>query len=346
MKKFYFDKDFLKRYKSFKKSKVYSYENKISKSEYWQYFSNLIDLEINSHSISVNGKSGFYIPKKIRILNVFINYLKKSWKNLSINFISYEKAFINIMNSKLQDISSSKQAVNFKKKIVNNDGNFFSIADIQNNFSSKYLINDQIIYSYYIFNILNSYTHLPDIKTFLEIGAGNGNFLSIIHKNVPGATIIDVDLPETLSHAILFISDLYPNAKILMPNEVKGKNFNNYDFIFLTPSQIDLIKDDSIDVFLNTFSFQEMTYDQINEYFNLIQRSGRDKSLFLSANRVEKRLDSNLSPKKDSSENTNKFSEYPWRSSNDVIYNDTCEFMQQVQRHSISIRLEILNSNS
>ena len=100
---------------------------------------------------------------------------------------------------------------------------------------------------------MKCYTDLNEKKNavILEIGSGNGNLLSLIKRNIQGATCIDIDLPETISHAILFLKDQFPDAKILMPNEVNnieqcsqqlgikvnlsgcklvGKNFEDVDF--------------------------------------------------------------------------------------------------------------------
>jgi len=55
--------------------------------------------------------------------------------------------------------------------------------------------------------------------------------------------------------------------------------------MILTPNQIDLIDDSSIDIPINTFSFQEMTSAQIKKYFLLMQRAGKEDSLSFVVNR-------------------------------------------------------------
>ena len=356
VKKFYFNKKFIERYKSFMESEEYLKINEISKSQYWKYFADQVNVRIDSDSITVKGKSGFYIPKELGFSNRIYIFFKKAWhivncltycvlqRKSSTNLISYERAFNNVMNSSLHPASIGRHAINFRK-IAEQDSTYTSVRNIKERFSNKYSINNQIIYSYYIYNILNAYTDLSDKKTILEIGAGNGNLLSVIHNNVPGVSVIDVDLPESLSHAILYISDLYPNANILMPHEVDGKNFNDYDFVFLTPNQISLIDDDSIDVSINTFSFQEMTSAQIKEYFDLVQRSGRNDSLFMTTNRVEKIPYVKLDSDSNCEYMPNRFSEYPWSPVNEILIYQICEFMRQVQSHSVFIRMERVNGN-
>ena len=357
MKKFIFNKKFIKRYKSFIGSKEYLDINEDSKTQYWKFFADQVSVNIQSESITVKGKSGFYIPRKLGYSNNIYSYLKKAFhvvnhltfgffnKKSSVNFASYERAFNNLIHPSLSSKSIFKHEVNHRKIIEKNNA-FTSVRNIKERFSNKYSINDQIIYSHYIFNILNAYTDLSDKKNILEIGAGNGNLLSVFHKNVPGACLIDIDLPESLSHAILYISDLFPDANILMPHEVKGKDFSKFDFVFLTPNQINLIDDNFIDFSINTFSFQEMTHMQIEEYFDLIQRVGKNNSLFMTANRVEKLPYVNFDSEHSGAIAPNRFSEYPWSPLNEILIYQICEFMRQVQSHSVFIRMERVKINS
>ena len=356
-KKFVFNKKFIKRYKSFIGSKEYLDINEDSKSQYWKFFADQVDVNIQSDSISVKGQSGFYIPKKLGLSSSIYGFLKKAFHVVnyftfgffngksSSNLVSYERAFNNLTYPNLSSKCISKHEVDYRA-IIKKNNTFTSIRNIKERFSNKYSINDQIIYSHYIFNILNAYIDLTNKKNILEIGAGNGNLLSVFHKNVPGACLIDVDLPESLSHAILYISDLFPNANILMPHEVEGKDFSKFDFVFLTPNQINLIDDNFIDVSINTFSFQEMTHMQIEEYFGLVQRVGKNNSLFMTANRVEKLPYVNFDSGHSGVYIPNRFSEYPWSPLNEILVYQICEFMRQVQSHSVFIRMERVKINS
>ena len=78
-------------------------------------------------------------------------------KKSSVNFASYERAFNNLIHPSLSSKSIFKHEVNHRKIIEKNNA-FTSVRNIKERFSNKYSINDQIIYSHYIFNILNAYT--------------------------------------------------------------------------------------------------------------------------------------------------------------------------------------------
>jgi putative sugar O-methyltransferase len=355
VKTFTFNDEFVGRYKQFLVSEEYSHESDNSKSQYWKYFADQVGVEINGSSITVKAKSGFYIPQKRGFLNrlngaakklitepgrVFQYLVNKFVLQLSgANFISYGEAFNKVLRFGQEPRPVSKYKINFSEVAKKNNA-YVSLQDIKGRMSSHYTANNQVIYSHYVYNILNEYADLISPKRILEIGAGNGNLLSVMYDNVGGSCIIDVDLPETLSHAILYISELYPKAKILMPHEAEGKQFDNYDFVFLTPSQIELIENDSVDISINTFSFQEMTHPQIKDYFDLVQRCGKKASLFFTSNRVEKMPYANLGSNEDCDELPNRFSEYPWSETNEVLAYEICSLMQQVQFHSVFIRLE------
>jgi hypothetical protein len=51
--------------------------------------------------------------------------------------------------------------------------------------------------------------------------------------------------------------------------------FEKADIIFLTPNQLELLPDKSVDLFINISSFHEMRMDQIKYYFGEIDRLTR-----------------------------------------------------------------------
>ena len=61
---------------------------------------------------------------------------------------------------------------------------------------------------------------LSKTKFIAEIGAGNGNLMLLLKHHFNSKCIINIDLPETLIMSIPFLANLFPNAKILLPNEI------------------------------------------------------------------------------------------------------------------------------
>ena len=56
----------------------------------------------------------------------------------------------------------------------------------------KFSLNDHIIRSYYYINILNSYLDFTKELTVLEIGAGNGNLISLIKSHLGSKCVINI----------------------------------------------------------------------------------------------------------------------------------------------------------
>ncbi len=334
MKEYKLDKEFLERYQVFLSSNIVFESDDFQKTDYWKHHSALFNVDIKGNKISVEGSSGFYVPKKTsldnltKLFKILISSPYKIISKLKSKLISFldvsghfnpEKAFDLIASFNPDDLGSdeyikafsarSRDRLNFHK-VSNKKGSFSSIKEIIKAVNKRYILNSQMIFSYYAFNILNSFLSNTDSLKILEIGGGNGNLLSVLHDNCPSSTIIDVDLPETLSSAILFIKEMYPDASILLPNEIEGKSIEDYDFIFITPSQLEFIDDSFIDIAVNISSFQEMTMQQITSYFDFIYKVVKKDGLFLTVNRIEKLFESS-SPIR--------FSEYPWRNKDELL---------------------------
>ena len=110
----------------------------------------------------------------------------------------------------------------------------------------------------------------------------------------------------------------------------------------MTPNQIDFIKDETVDLSINTASFAEMTKKDIEIYFELIQRVSNNGGYFLNHNRVHKNpegkdeeINKNLEPN---------FSEYPYKN-NEVIIYDICRLVQLLEKDPFMLRLEKSLSN-
>ena len=362
MKKYKLTKVLMSRYSEYLNSDTIKDIPEYSKSEYWKLHASEVKILIKSDTVEAKGKSGFYPPpnrslifiiKKLVIL-ISTNPLElilrvKRIIGLPVNgikLLSYFDAFNKtMMSDAISEPQLSPSRINYSS-LVKNDLVYKSVEECQEDFnkiSKGKTLSDHILIAYYYLNILNVYTNLQTIKKpmILEIGGGNGNLLSVIKWHTKQSTIIDVDLPETISHAVLYIADLFPEAKILMPHEVKScVDFSSYDFVFLTPSQIYLIEDDCIDLSINCHSFMEMTHFQINEYFELIQRVSKNNAYFFTANRTEKIPSGKGSFKKETIAPPIRFSEYPWKSSNQILIYEICRLFRLVQLDSMFNRLE------
>ena len=338
--------DFEDRFKKFLSSDLFHNQPSNSKSDYWSYHTDEIKYTIKNSILTLEGKSGNYIPDKKNSYQFFSRSIKILIKRIigldtegpdTASFMSFKKAFKKIMN---ENIIAGYQQVQFdKKKILARN-----FSDCKKIFGFNYAVNEHMIRSYYYINILNSYIDLPKTKFIIEIGAGNGNLISLLKNHFNSKCIIDVDLPETLILTIPFLKDLFPNANILLPNEINNKitkdTLLKYDFIFLTPAQTKLIEENLIDLVINTTSFCEMQKSQIAEYIDFIQKVCKKDSFFFTTNTVEKiPFDGEKQPDNYKNMKPNRFFEYPFFDNEILIY-QICRFTNFVQLSPAYLRLE------
>ncbi|MAW17709.1 MAG: hypothetical protein CMJ01_04065 [Pelagibacteraceae bacterium] len=346
MPKFKLTNNFEKRLKNFVSSKLFSEKSKDSKSPYWEHHSRLINFKIENSILEISGASGNYIPEVKNSYKHFLKLLKITIKDIlkvdargpdSYFFLNYKKAFNKIMKEKR---FSGFQQLEFNKKKI--------LADSYNHckkiFPFNYEINDHIIRSYYYLNILNSYLDLNKNLSVIEIGGGNGNLISLIKSHFKSNCVIDIDLSETLLLAVTYLNHLFPNSKILLPNEINfsidEKIMNEHDFIFLKPSQINLIKENSIDLSINSSSFHEMNKMQISEYVQLIQNVSKKGAYFFNTNSVEKiPYDGDKSLPEFKKTPPTRFFEYPY-CDNEILIYQICRFTNFVQHIPFYLRLE------
>lgn len=346
MPKFRLTSNFEKRLKSFVSSKQFSEKGAESKSDYWKYHSNQIKYKIENSIFEITGVSGNYIPDKKNSFEYFIKLLKITIKDLlridtrgtdSYFFLNYKKAFNKIMQEK--KISGFQQIKFDQNRILASD-----YKKCKKIFPFNFEINDHVVRSYYYLNVMNSYINLDNNLSVVEIGGGNGNLISLIKSHFKSNCVIDIDLSETLLLAIIYLNHLFPNSKILLPNEIDHqideKIMNDYDFIFLTPHQINLIKENSIDLSINTSSFHEMNKKQISEYFRLIQKVSKKNGYFFNTNSVEKiPYEGDKSDPNFKKILPNRFFEYPYFDNEILIY-QICRFTNFVQHSPLYLRLE------
>lgn len=355
-----YSSDFVHRYNKFLKSEESKKISDYAKSHYWRAQAQNVKIQVRGDNIGAIGESGFYVksrPSMKKLFSVLSRLAKaenplKATLQIFRNFygkprsmLTYGDAFELTMETVFKN-RGHRQSLNEILRSIEHPRLFLDIASCEQDsktFLKSESFSDHIIASYYYFNILNLFIDFFRSKHLMivEIGAGSANLLALLHKKARSSTLIDIDLPETLSHTILHTVRRFPEATILLPNEIKRDSvLSEYDFVFMTPAQLDFVSNDSADLFVNTHSFQEMQQQQIHEYFHFIQRSGKDGALFFTANRVEKTpFASNKAPMGAALE-VNRFSDYPWNKNNQILLYEICEFFRLIQLDAMANRLE------
>lgn len=358
MHSYTFPPEFVKRYSSYLASNEFRDIPEFSKSSYWKYHSDVMNVQIDGNRITTSGDSGYYTPgqkKSLYKAKKFLHYLVKEPGKIKsvlkanlglaqsgIKMLGWEEAFDQVMShGPAAGVVLTPECINFKK-LARKSGGVGSISEMREKFyaKDKYRVNAHNIIAYYFWNIINGYIDMSKIKTIMEIGAGNGNLAAVMFHHLKDARFIIVDIPETLCVSIAYIADVFPAAKVCFPHEYAARKNEPFDFVFLTPKQIGLIQDNSIDLAVNSVSFQEMTHQQIDEYFKLIHRSVRNGGYFFTANRTEKVPVPPIDQDKEVNVPMNRFSEYPWHPGNQTLINEISRLHSMAQIEPISMRLD------
>jgi putative sugar O-methyltransferase len=119
-----------------------------------------------------------------------------------------------------------------------------------------------------------------EVATILELGPGYGRTAYVFLALQPGCRYILVDIPPALYVAQRYLTAVFPERRIFNFRpfddfETVRSDIEDSSIIFLTPNQLELLPDKSIDLFLNISSLHEMRLDQVNYYFTEIERLTR-----------------------------------------------------------------------
>ncbi len=112
-------------------------------------------------------------------------------------------------------------------------------------------------------------------NVFCEIGGGFGGMASYLLDKIQNGIYINVDLPESLVISAYYLSCAFPNKKVRLPGRGED-NFSRitkeYDIVFLLPEEYAKLPDNSVHILFNTFSFSEIPFQALEQYFKVSDR--------------------------------------------------------------------------
>ena len=118
----------------------------------------------------------------------------------------------------------------------------------------------------------------PSARIMVEIGSGWGGFAYQFKTLCPKATVVCVDLPPTLLFSAIYLTTLFPEARVLLYGEEGFEagldRLADYDFVFLPPFAFGRLPAGRIDLAVNMISFQEMTTGQVEGYAKTLRALG------------------------------------------------------------------------
>lgn len=128
---------------------------------------------------------------------------------------------------------------------------------------NKKLISQELINSALEYKSISERIEINKVSSIMEIGSGYGRTAYVFLKRHPNIEYTCIDLPPALWTCQKYLTGEFPSSKLK----------------FLLPHEIEKIPDNSIDLTINISSFQEMTKEQIENYFEQIERTS--KSLYI-----------------------------------------------------------------
>lgn len=154
-----------------------------------------------------------------------------------------------------------------------------------------------IRFAYYLSKVIdNTKFNYSEPVIACEIGSGYGGLAKLFKTWYPNSTFIMLDLPETLLLASFFIASNFPKARIGYITDFSQKEvldterLRQYDFILLPWWYIENLTQETIDIYFNFCSMQEMSKEFINYYFEHIERTCRKGGYFYCENRLRNPL--------------------------------------------------------
>ena len=111
-----------------------------------------------------------------------------------------------------------------------------------------------------------------------EIGGGYGGLAYYLLRDAKGTTYMNFDLPETLALASYYLLCCLPDRKFFLYGEGStplGNDAKAFHAILLPNYSLPQLEDQSVDVFVNSFSLSEVPWDTLVEYLRIIERTVR-----------------------------------------------------------------------
>jgi len=231
------------------------------------------------------------IIEKLEKFIEFDNKTKSSHWNLYLNSnANYMNTFESLGFGGYSKKTLFKKIYHYIFSILIFDNNIFK-SETYKNYKiffdkSKRQINVDTIRHIFTFDLLKSINPPSNVCV---IGDGKCNFVIGNLLTFPNSRIFSINLSETLINDYLVLKEM----KILDDTEIQVIE-NEHDAILenkkliLIPSHLkEFLLNKDIDLFVNIASFQEMTIDEIENYFRIIKSNN---PLFYCCNREYKKL--------------------------------------------------------
>lgn len=111
-------------------------------------------------------------------------------------------------------------------------------------------------------------------RSFLEIGGGFAVLGEILMSRDPDARYVNLDIPPLLTVGTYYLTELFGRERVLGPDDIEEVGPVNVSGSGCLPNWRLLDLTGTYDVFVNSFSFQEMEPDVVEHYIDGVCRIG------------------------------------------------------------------------
>lgn len=141
------------------------------------------------------------------------------------------------------------------------------------------LVQENSIINHYRGAYLASLLSPLEKPVVAEIGGGVGYFARSILRENPRVTYIDFDLPETLIVAAYVLASEFPERRVLFYDgtiqALTRDVLDAYDIILMPTYMLPNLEGETVDLFVNTISFGEMSPAIVDNYLTQMERVTR-----------------------------------------------------------------------
>ena len=167
---------------------------------------------------------------------------------------------------------------------------------------NKTTVNARWLRYLYILQRIKSFNLLGGNKVWIDVGSYYGGLAGLVKKYFPKTKIILVDFHHQLCRSYVYLSELYPEAKHIFPDQIsdysKLNEIPDGSIAYVPVSLYKDIQSTKVDLFTNSFSFGEMRREVFDSYLssNLYQNANFIYLInrFVSAPFFEPTYDSDL----------------------------------------------------
>lgn len=147
----------------------------------------------------------------------------------------------------------------------------------------EHLLTPDFLHTVSIYNQIQKYCSIPKSKfRIVELGGGCGHLARTFKLFTPNSVHVDIDLPESLYFAYIFLKLNFPDAKtcyVTDPSQLKD-GVQEFDFVFIPTIFAECILQNEFDLFCNTASLGEMPNTIIRYWMDFVQNRLKAKYFY------------------------------------------------------------------